>query len=245
MKLAAYHAPLLPTGSFAAIDLIKKQVDECERQDISFLCCPEAILGGLADNHPTPKDIAIDVESGGLDRILAPFSSDSVVTIIGFTEMAKTGELYNSAAVFYRGVVRGIYRKRHPAINHSVYAAGNESPVFTLNGLTFGIMICNDSNFPEHAVEMAGLGARVIFIPSNNALPPDKADVLPASRAADRRIAKYNGVWVVRADVAGEVEGRVSHGSSGVTDQEGTVAISSGRFREELVSFHINTEAPR
>ena len=43
----------------------------------------------------------------------------------------------------------GIYRKRHPAIRRSIYAAGTELPVFRRDDLTFGIVICNDSNYGE------------------------------------------------------------------------------------------------
>lgn len=62
--------------------------------------------------------------SGQLERLLAPLASERVTTILGFTEIDKTGHLYNSAAVYHKGSVIGIYRKLHPAINHFVYMAG-------------------------------------------------------------------------------------------------------------------------
>ena len=79
-----------------------------------------------------------------------------MTTIVGFTELAADNRLYGiSAAVFQRGSVVGVYRKRHPAINRSVYAAGRETPVFRAGALTFGIVICYDSNFTEPARLMA------------------------------------------------------------------------------------------
>ena len=109
---------------------------------MDILCCPEAVLGGLADDAQCPVDIAIDVESDQLEELLAPLASKSVTAIVGFTETAGTGKLYNAAAVFHDGRVVGIYRKRHPAIRRSVYSAGDQSPVFTIGTLSFGIMIC-------------------------------------------------------------------------------------------------------
>src|SRR5207249_2849933 len=100
-------------------------------------------------------------------------------------ETAGAGKLYNAAAVFHDGRVVGIYRKRYPAIRRSVYSAGDQSPVFTVGSLSFGIMICNDSNYPELAIDMAARGARAIFVPSNNGLPPEKAHVVASSRAVD------------------------------------------------------------
>ena len=137
------------------LGLIREQVDWCESKGVEILCCPEGVLGGLADYASRPTDIAIDVEGGQLDALLAPLASDRVATILGFTEIDRGGRLYNSAAVFHKGSVVGIYRKLYPAINKSIYEAGDKMPVFTVGGLTFGIIICLDSNYYEPARIMA------------------------------------------------------------------------------------------
>src|SRR5687767_8762123 len=116
MKLAAYQAPVLPTGSMGALELIERRVRWCEAEAIDVLVCPEAVVGGLADDAPRPSDLALGVGSGQLRRVLTPLASTTVTTIIGFTEAADGGVLYNSAAVFSAGEVLGVYRKRHPAI---------------------------------------------------------------------------------------------------------------------------------
>src|SRR5206468_2113686 len=114
-----------------------EQVAWCESNGVEILCCPEGVLGGLADYANWPADIAINLEDGQLHALLAPLASDRVATILGFTEIGQTGRLYNSAAVFHKGEVVGIYRKLYPAINKSVYVAGDKMPVFTLGDLTF------------------------------------------------------------------------------------------------------------
>ena len=244
MKVAAYQAPLLPSGSMEAVGLIRERVAWCEAQGVEILCCPEAILGGLADNAESPADFAIDVEGGGLDAVLAPLASDSVTTIVGFTEISA-GRLYNAAAVLHRGAVAGVYRKLHPAIRRSVYDAGDRTPVFTIGRLTFGIVICNDSNFPEPTRMMASKGATALFIPTNNALPPAKADVVADARDADVRLATANGVTVIRADVAGRADGLVSYGSSSIVAADGTVLLSARPFAEDLLVAYLDTAAPR
>ena len=236
MKVAAYQAPLLlPGGSTAALELIRDRVKWCETEGVNILCCPEAVLGGLADDAQCPADIAINVESGQLEAMLAPIASKSVTAIVGFTETAGAGKLYNSAAVFRDGRVVGIYRKRHPAIRSSVYSAGEQSPVFTVGALSFGIMICNDSNFPALAADMAARGASVIFVPSNNSLPPERADVVALSRAVDIARARDNAVMIVRADVAGRTADRVSFGSSAIVDARGTVLRAAEPLREDIL----------
>ena len=246
MRVAAYQAPLLPPGSVEdALECIRARVAWCEAEGVEILCCPEAILGGLADYAPRPAEIAIDVERGQLDSLLAPLASDTVTTILGFTEAARTGHLYNSAAVFHHGTVTGIYRKLHPARRQSIYTAGDETPVFRVGGLTFGIVICNDSNYPEPAGIMASQGASVLFVPTNNALPPEKADVVAAARNADLALAVANGVTVIRADVAGRTSHLVSYGSSGIVARDGAVLQSAPSFAEELLVAEIDVTGQR
>jgi predicted amidohydrolase len=235
VNVAAYQAPLLPSGSMETLGLIRNRIADCEATGVQILCCPEAILGGLADYAEHPADLALDVEGGQLGAVLAPLASGTVTTIVGFSEISAAGALYNAAAVFHRGAVVGVYRKLHPAIRKSVYQAGDRTPVFTVGDLTFGILLCNDSNFPEPARRMAEQGATVLFVPSNNGLPPEKADVVEDSRKADIARAVENHVHVIRADVAGRTEGRVSYGSSGVVDPQGRVLRSARRLTEELL----------
>jgi predicted amidohydrolase len=239
LKVAAYQAPLLTAGSMDALGLIRKRVKWCEAEGVRILCCPEAILGGLADyaEHPNQFAIAPGAGDGQLDSALASLTSDTVTTIVGFTELTDGGRLYNSAAVFQRGSIVGLYRKLHPAINHSVYEAGREVPIFRVEELTFGIVICNDSNHPELARFMAAQGATALFVPTNNALPLTRAhwDLASEARNVDIATAVENSMWIIRADVAGRTDELVSYGSSGIVDRGGIVLRSGRRLRADLV----------
>ena len=93
MKVAAYQAPLLPGGSMEALELIRDRVKRCETEGVDILYCPEAVLGGLADDAECPVDIAINVESGHLEALLAPLASKSVTAIVGFTETVGAGKI--------------------------------------------------------------------------------------------------------------------------------------------------------
>lgn len=233
----------------AAIDLIREQVSRCESLGVQILCCPEAILGGLADYAPSPKEIAIDVEAGELKEILSPLASDVVTSIVGFTEIARDRLLYNTAAVYHRGKVIGLYRKLFPALRRSVYAAGSEIPVFDVAGLKFGIAICLDSNYLEPARIMAVRGATALFVPTNNGLPREKADVTLPEQARNVDIARAidNTVSVVRADVVGRADHLVSYGSSGIVDPDGaTLAAPRGSAEELLVAdIEVSPREPR
>jgi predicted amidohydrolase len=243
MKVAAYQAPMLPSGSIEAIGLIAAQVRICESIGVRFLCCPEAVLGGLADYSSRPYEIGFDVRKGELQRALAPIASETVTTILGFTEIAS-GQLFNTAAVLHKGTVVGLYRKLHPAINTSIYEPGHATPVFTVDELTFGIVICRDSTYREPARVMAERGITVLFVPTNNGLPPAKGgvEIVAQARHTDIALAKDNRVSVIRADVAGRAGGLMSYGSSGIVDRHGSGLNVAKQFEAELLVAEIETQ---
>jgi predicted amidohydrolase len=209
----------------AAVDLVRERIEWCEAQDVTILCCPEGMLGGLADYAPDPRAIALNVASAAFETVLRRLASDRVATIVGFTELDDRGRLFNSAAICRNGLLAGLYRKRHPFINRSVYQAGDAMPVFTMDGLTFGINICLDSTFPESARLVASKGAGALFVPTNTGLPPGRADagIVAEARGLDVRRAVDNRMAVVRADVAGRAGDLTAFGSSGIVSHDGTV----------------------
>lgn len=245
MKVAAYQAPLASRGTDEALTLVRNQIEHCEALGVAILCCPEGILGGLADYAERPTDLAIDIEGGGLQPTVRRLASDSVTTILGFTEVDSSGRLFNSAAVLSRGTVVGVYRKLHPAINRSVYRAGSEMPVFTVGPLTFGVVICRDSSFPEPTAVMVLRGAKAIFVPTNNGMPSAKggAELVAEARASDIAKAKEHGVYVVRADVAGRTSDLVSYGSTGIVDKDGNILGAARPLQADLVVGEIDLDS--
>ena len=85
-----------------------------------ILCCPEGVVGGLADYAPAPAAIAIDVTGGQLTSVLRAPGEWHRVNDCRVAEIDRAGHLYNAAAVLHKGIVLGVYRKLHPAINRSV-----------------------------------------------------------------------------------------------------------------------------
>ena len=237
MKVAAYQAPLQAIHSLQILKLIREQIDWCEVNDVALLCCPEAVLGGLADYSSEPRMFALNVENGELNQLLEPLASKSVTTIVGFTEIDASGCFYNSAAVFHKECVLGVYRKNYPFINKSIYQAGDVAPVFTIGDLIFGILICLDSNYEQPAKAMAAQGATTLFIPTNNGMPEEKggAQLVSEARKADIKLAKENNVYVVRADVTGRSNGFVSYGASEIVDPSGTVLQAAREMTSELI----------
>jgi predicted amidohydrolase len=212
VKVAAYQAPLDACRSPHILDLLAEQVEACESGGVEILCCPEAVLGGLADYSTRPHAVAINVENGQLGDVLRPLASSRVTTIVGFTEIDERGCLFNSAAVYEKGAVVGVYRKHHPAINTSIYAAGQETPV----------------------------------VPTNNGLPPGKGgpEIVARARNIDIARARENTMTVIRAEVAGQSDGLVSFGSSGVVGPDRAVISLARALVSDLITADIAVRSP-
>jgi len=116
----------------------------------------------------------------------------------------------------------------------------------TVGGLTFGVIICLDSTFPEPASMMASRGATALFIPTNNGLPIKRAnpDIIADARRFAIARATENHMSVIRADVAGQANDLLSYGSSGVVDFDGRVLATARRLSADLVVSDIDA-SPR
>ncbi|TCM51046.1 carbon-nitrogen hydrolase [Rhizobium sp. PP-F2F-G48] len=146
------------------------------------------------------------------------------MTVFGLIEI-ESGRLFNTAAVVHRGTLIGRYRKTHLLRGEQCFDAGNDTRLFEVDGLRFGINICYDTNFPEAAEKVAALGASLIVCPANNMLKRKTAEEykdLHNKARGDR--CRQTGLWLASADVTGERDGRVSLGPTAVLDPTGRVA---------------------
>jgi len=237
MKVAAYQAPYLPFGSLEAVGLIREQLAECEADSVEILCCPEAVIGGLAheSDGQSPSDVAVGVDNGELGEVVAPLLDTSVTVIVGFTERDSSGNLFSSAAVLEGGRVAGVYRKVYPGYR-TVIRAGDQLPVFRHGSTQYGIIICNDLWYVEPPRILAAAGAALLFVPTNggHVRTPSEAfrargENLPIARAVE------NTTTVVVADIAGQQGDRFSYGFSAIVDPNGVVLAKAESSKEALL----------
>jgi predicted amidohydrolase len=162
--------------------------------------------------------------------------------VIGLIEV-EDGRLFNTAIVVDRGTLIGRYRKKHLLRGEQVFDAGNDSHVFEVDGLRFGINICYDTNFPEAAQKTADLGASLIVCLTNNMLSRKTAEAykdLHNAVRGDR--CRETGLWLVSADVTGERQGRVSFGPTAVLDPTGQVAAQLPLGEPGLLVFDLPSD---
>ena len=245
MRVAAFQGPYLRFPSVDGVRLVAEQLEACEAAGVEMLCCPEAIIGELANESDgdSPERVAFGVDNGELLEVLAPLTGSPVTVVVGFSERSPSGELFNSAAVLAGGAVVGVYRKAYPGPG-SAYGAGNDLPIFSHGTTTFGVLICNDVHHIEPARVLAARGATILLVPTHGGHRPVKEEAWRA-RGINVLVARAvdNVATVISADIAGRQGDRLSHGTTAIIDSQGTIVARAEPLTAGLVVADVDTKS--
>jgi predicted amidohydrolase len=157
--------------------------------------------------------------------------------VAGVAERSSSGQYYNSAVAIDRsGRLIGTYRKTHvPVITAPKARATYERhyfspgdlglPVFDVDGIRIGVLICYDRHFPEAFRTLALAGAELIAVPAgartwNVNWRSGIWDALLRTRAYE------NGVFVVACNRAGEEDGTRYLGASMIVSPVGGTILA-------------------
>ena len=210
------------------------------KEGASLICFPECYLQGYIVEVARTRQLAISLNSERLLTVLKQLERIDATIVFGMIERDK-GLIFNTAVVVKGGAILGTYRKSRLLANESkVFAPGKKFPTFTIDGVKFGINICNDLNFPECANHLAGQGVQLLVCPSNNMLPmntaikwKEKHNQIRAERCRESK------VWLLSSDVTGERDGSVSYGPTAVISPSGCVVAQAPLEMPGLVIYEI------
>jgi predicted amidohydrolase len=223
----------------AALNYVTDVAACAEAEGASLLCFPEGFLQGyLTDETPARRN-ALDLASPAFEVVLNRLPKTGPMIVMGLIEV-DDGRLFNTAIVVDRGTFIGRYRKVHLLGGEQIFHAGNDSPIFEVAGLRFGINICYDTNFPEAARRVAELDASLIVCPANNMHRRNTAEALKdVHNSARSERCRETGLWLVSADVTGEHGGRISWGPTAVLNPAGEVVAQLPLEKTGLLVFDI------
>ena len=174
-----------------------------KKEGAGLVCFPEMNVSGYSVK-PEIKDSAESVP-GPVTRVLLEFAErEDIVILAGLAEKDESEHIFASHLVAQPGGKLGIYRKLHIAPpEQNIYSSAQDIPLFSVQGIKFGIQLCYDAHFPELSSHMALNGADIIFMPhaSPRGTPEDKLNSwgrhLPA-RAFD------NSLFIVACNQTGD-----------------------------------------
>lgn len=223
---------------------IAKTLEAANNQQVQLLLFPELALTG----YP-PEDLLLkpnfihDTHSALLEIVHLSARYPELTIVVGYVESAD--DLYNAAAVIAHGELVGTYHK-HYLPNYGVFdenryfQAGQETPLFIINGVKVGINICEDIWYADGPATLQGYaGAEVLAnisaSPFHIGKRTDRERML-ATRASD------TGSIVAYVNVVGGQDELVFDGSSCVFDERGKLIARAPAFREHVLVVDLDVE---
>jgi len=212
------------------IDCMLSTLSEIKNVDI--ICLPEAWTG---------RGLFLEgKECESLLASLCQLAAKNGYNLLTGGLFNRRGEkIFDTCHVISReGKVIGYYDKRFPsaAFNEREFTSpGNISPVFKVDNVNIGILICVDALYPELARSLALNNAHIIFNPSN--IPQNRSELwrhVSVTRAAE------NTVFYVFVNNTNTLypDGRIVKGHSIVASPDGEVILEAGEeekvFQTEL-----------
>lgn len=213
---------------------------EAEKGGAKLVCFPECYLQGYLLEARLSRDLAISLDSEEFASILRRFEKLDLTIVFGMIE-EHDDKLFNTAVVVKDGVLQGAYRKTNLLPEESkIFAPGEDSPLFDLGSIKFGINICYDLNFPNYANLIAEQGAQLLVSPCNNMLKIRAALEWKEKHNAIRaRRCKESKMWLLSSDVTGERDGRISYGPTAIINPDGRVVAQALLNKPGSIAYEI------
>jgi len=219
------------------IQWLEQQLGTAQKQGVELLVLPELFVSGY--NVGSQVETLAESADGPTATVIAGLAQKYRMAIhYGFSE-ADSGKLYNAVqCIGPDAQVLGHYRKRvlPPGFEASFFTKGDGIGLFTWRGISIGMLICYDAEFPELARQLAIAGADIILVPT--ALASGWGWV---ARQMMPTRGYENGVYFVYANYTGLDHGMCYLGESFIGSPMGSVAVRAGS-EEQLVVAEIDLE---
>lgn len=152
----------------AAIDqnvqLMREYIAEAARDHgADIVCFPEMNITGYIDPGKFPQAV-ITMNHEAVSQVIELSGRYSTCVIAGFVEHNPEGKPYINQFAAHNGELLGFYRKKtiHDG-EEEWFSPGDQQPLFSIPGLTFGLSVCADIDDPAIFAEYADKGAVIVL----------------------------------------------------------------------------------
>jgi NAD+ synthetase len=200
---------------------------------------PELSLSGYPPEDLLLRPSFLAECEAALGRIAA--GVHGIVAIVGWPQAAGA-IVYNAASVLRDGAVAATYRKRELP-NYAVFDErryfdvdpDREDCVFEVNGVSVGLVICEDLWFAEPLAATVAAGAELVLVPNASPFERDKhaqRDALLAERVRESRAGDGIGIGIAYLNLVGGQDAVVFDGASVLADGDGHVHPAARAFED-------------
>lgn len=239
IRLSALQMQTAGADTAANLARIEAAAHEAARAGATLLVTPELGItsyGGGEDilALAEPADGAITARLGEIAR------ETGVALVGGFAEKAGSA-VYNSAVYTDGSGKPSVYRKSHLYGDYERGLFTPEKPstcLFAHCGMTLGMLICYDVEFPENVRRLALAGAEMILVPT--ATPMGASGTFIAEKMIPVR-AFENQIFIAYVNNIGR-DGEFDYaGRSVIAAPDGTALATAG-LSEQLLTVDIESE---
>jgi predicted amidohydrolase len=218
----------------AAIALLDATARAASQRHADLLVLPELFCTGYNLGPDRARTLAMSVEDPGFAKLRAIARAHGIALCLGFPEIADGGVANSAALIDAAGEILLTYRKIHlfGELDRTMFAVrGAGFPVVAWRGLTLGLAICYDIEFPETARALAVAGADLILAPTALMPPYDVvADHVIPTRAYE------NQVFIAYANHCGSEDGLAYLGKSSICGPDGRVLAKAAAGPELIMA---------
>jgi NAD+ synthase len=217
------------------LGLIRAAWDEAPN-DCSLVVFPELALTGYIPEDLLDKPSFLDSVHAAIKTLVEESKNHSAGILVGTPWRSENDNLYNAALLIRGGEILA-HRYKHELPNYGVFdekryfTAGPLPEPVEFNGVTLGVMICEDMWFGEVAahLERAGAEALVVINGSPYTLGKHEKRRVPEAR---RRVQETNLPLLYVNQVGGQ-DDLVFDGCSFVMDVKGEIVNQCADFVED------------
>lgn len=244
IRIGTWQGPIRDNAFDANLDKVRHVIEESRDFHLDFLCFPETYLSGYSPEAITESSVPLD--DPRLVQFIEESKAHETVLLVGMSERSG-GHIFNTQLVICQGRLLGTYHKTMLTGHDAKYFATDlDLPVFEAKGIKFGVVICHDTSFVEPALCLRWKGARLLFTPHYNSIPPE------GNRGAQRvvtfwkhrsmvlnnqaALAALLKMVVVRSNVIIITPEYLGSGDANIWDMDGELVAAGTPFVEGLTT---------
>ena len=198
--------------------------------ETDLIVFPETTLSGFPTRHNV-SDVAEAIDGPSLTAVRHAAREARVAVAVGFAERDGSRFFNTTVLVDEHGEIALRYRKTHLwASDVGVFEPGDRYDVCSFKGVTVGLLICYDIEFPETARAVASLGADLLIVTNGNMDPFG-----PVHRRAIVARAMENQMFAALVNRIGPGDDNLTFpGESALIDPFGDVVCDAGQQEQVL-----------
>lgn len=234
MKIACWQAPVPGDDLARHLTELHKAAAAAAADGARLLITPEMSLTGYHLGWRRLRELA-EPAGGPLCQAAAEIAADCGIALVFGWPEREGAAIHNSVGIVERdGRLLARYRKAHlyGNLDKDVFTPGEEAVVQAeLDGLTLGLLICYDVEFPEAVRAHALSGTEILAVPTALMRPWEfVADVLVPARAFESQLFLAYTNWI------GEEHGISYCGASRIVGPDGRLLATGTDAPALLVS---------